>query len=87
MAAISAASSLPVRLPGMVGTPAASASRLADALSPSRSMVSAVGPMKTSPACSTARAKAAFSARKPKPGWIASAPLCCAAAITASIRR
>ena len=34
--------------------------------------------MNTMPASSQARAKAAFSARKPYPGWIASAPDCCA---------
>ena len=30
--------------------------------------------MKTSPAAAHARANAGFSARKPKPGWMASAP-------------
>ena len=41
--AISGASSLGILLPGTVGTPAASASRLAEALSPSRSITSGVG--------------------------------------------
>ena len=87
VAAISSGSVLGDWLPGTMGTPAASASRLAAALSPRRSMTSGVGPMKTSPAASTARANAAFSARKPKPGWMACAPTDFAAAITASMRR
>jgi propionyl-CoA carboxylase alpha chain len=38
-----------------------------------------LGPMKTMPAASSRSAKAAFSDRKPKPGWTASAPLSFAA--------
>jgi hypothetical protein len=86
-AAIAAGSTLGASLPGTIGTLAALASRLAAALSPRRSITSAVGPMNTRPAASTARAKAAFSARKPNPGWMASAPTDFAAAITASLRR
>jgi hypothetical protein len=39
------------------------------------------GPMKTSPAAAHASANAAFSARKPYPGWIAWAPVARAAAM------
>ena len=52
-------------LPGTTGTPAACTVSLARILSPISSMASAGGPMKTSPASAQARAKAAFSARKP----------------------
>ena len=45
------------------------------------------GPMKVSPASATASAKSAFSERKPKPGWIAVAPVVCAAAMIASAFR
>jgi hypothetical protein len=38
------------------------------------SIASGLGPMKTTPASAQALAKAAFSARKPKPGWTACAP-------------
>jgi hypothetical protein len=43
--------------------------------------------MKTTPASAQALAKAAFSARKPKPGWTACAPVCRAASSTRSIDR
>ena len=52
-------------VPGTTGTPAATASRRAAVFSPISSIVCERGPMKTTPACSQARAKAAFSARKP----------------------
>ena len=52
-------------VPGTIGTPAASAPRRAASLLPSDSRVAAGGPTKTSPAASTARAKPAFSDRKP----------------------
>ncbi len=65
-AAASSASSRPLpEEPGTTGTPAARTVSLARILSPISSMASAGGPMKTSPASAQARAKAAFSARKP----------------------
>ncbi len=60
----SAASSAP-EAPGTTGTPAAATVSLARILSPISAMASAGGPTKVSPAPVTARAKAAFSARKP----------------------
>jgi hypothetical protein len=45
------------------------------------------GPIQTSPASTTARAKAAFSARKPYPGWTASAPAAFATRTSLSIAR
>ena len=45
------------------------------------------GPIQTRPAPSTSRANAAFSARNPYPGWIASAPARAATSTTASPRR
>ena len=52
-------------VPGTTGTPASTASRRAEVFSPMSAMVWLAGPMKTRPASSHARAKAAFSARKP----------------------
>jgi hypothetical protein len=52
-------------VPGTTGAPAAMAARRAPTFEPISSIASGVGPMKTSPASATARAKAAFSARKP----------------------
>ena len=52
-------------VPGTDGTPTRCASRRALSLSPSDSIVAGVGPTKTRPASSTARANAARSARKP----------------------
>ncbi len=52
-------------LPGTIGTPAAETVSLARILSPISSIAPAGGPMKTSPASWQARAKPAFSARKP----------------------
>ena len=51
--------------PGTQGTPASFIARIASTLSPIMRMVSALGPMKTKPDCSTRSAKSAFSARKP----------------------
>ncbi len=48
-----------------MGTPAATAACLAAILSPMASITSGVGPIHTSPASVTARAKEAFSDRKP----------------------
>ena len=45
------------------------------------------GPIHTSPASTTARAKSAFSDRKPYPGCTASAPAACAARTIRSPRR
>ena len=53
------------RVPGMMGTPAASAIRLAAALSPKSSIATGGGPTNVNPASSTAVAKCARSARKP----------------------
>ena len=53
------------RVPGTTGTPASTATRRAEVFSPICAIVSLRGPMKTTPACSQARAKAAFSARNP----------------------
>lgn len=65
-AAASSASLRPLpEEPGTTGTPASRTVSFARILSPIRSMASADGPMKTSPASVTARANAAFSARKP----------------------
>ena len=46
-----------------------------------------MGPTHVRPAASTARAKSAFSARNPYPGWIASAPACFAARMCSSDAR
>jgi len=60
---------------------------LAEILSPITSIASGDGPMKTMPASAQARANSAFSARNPNPGWIACAPVRCAASSTRSIDR
>ena len=52
-------------VPGTSGMPAARISRFASALSPSRSITSGDGPMKTRSFSAQARANAGFSARKP----------------------
>ena len=54
--------------------PSSMASRRAAALSPIARIAAAGGPTQRMPAASTASAKSAFSARKPNPGWSASAP-------------
>jgi len=54
--------------PGTTGTPAFFIAFFALTLSPIMRIVSARGPMKTKPLCSTRSAKSAFSARKPYPG-------------------
>ena len=61
-------SSVPVTgevVPGASGAPTLVASWRAETLSPSRSIASAGGPIHTRPASATARAKSAFSERKP----------------------
>jgi hypothetical protein len=52
-------------VPGTIGTPAAAISSRARVFEPMASMAEAGGPTKTIPAASQARAKGAFSARKP----------------------
>ena len=52
-------------VPGTIGTPASRISSRALVFEPIASIALAGGPMKTIPASSQARAKAAFSARKP----------------------
>lgn len=79
-------SSLPVE-PGTTGTPAVETVSLARILSPISEMAAAGGPMKTSPASAQARAKPAFSARKPYPGWTACAPVRRAASSSRSTLR
>lgn len=87
-AAISSASVRPLpEEPGTTGTPAAFTVSLARILSPIREIASADGPMKTSPASAQARAKAAFSARKPYPGCTAWAPVRAAASSSRSTDR
>jgi hypothetical protein len=63
-------------VPGTIGTPASFISSRARVLEPIASIAEAGGPMKVMPASSRRCAKAAFSARKPYPGWTASAPDC-----------
>ena len=58
----------------MIGTPAAFIRSRASVFEPIASIASGGGPIQVRPAASTARAKSAFSARKPYPGWTASAP-------------
>jgi hypothetical protein len=62
---MSASSAIGSSVPGTTGTPAAFASRRAEVFSPMSAIVSLRGPMNTTPAASQARAKSAFSARKP----------------------
>ncbi len=52
-------------VPGTIGTPASRMISRARVFEPIASMASAGGPTNTMPASSQARAKAAFSARKP----------------------
>ena len=61
-------------VPGMIGTPAAFIRSRASVFEPIASIAAGGGPIQTRPASSTARANVAFSARKPYPGWTASAP-------------
>ena len=74
-------------VPGTIGTPASFISSRARVLDPMASIASAGGPTKTMSAFSQARAKAAFSARNPYPGWIASAPARCAVSTIFSTTR
>ena len=74
-------------MPGITGTPAAFMSRRASVFEPRARMAALVGPMKVTPARSQASAKSPFSARKPYPGWMASAPLVRATSRILSCRR
>ena len=65
-------------VPGTTGTLHFIAKVRAETLSPRELIVSAVGPTNMRPAASTARAKSAFSERKPYPGWIIFTPCCLA---------
>ncbi len=69
------------------GTPAARAIRFAASLSPPRRRAFAGGPTQIRPASTTAWAKSGLSARKPYPGWIASAPASAAARRCSAISR
>ena len=55
-------------VPGTMGTPAAFMSSRLAVLLPMASMALGGGPIHTSPAADTARAKSAFSLRNPYPG-------------------
>jgi hypothetical protein len=77
----------PATKPGSTGTPASAISALASILEPIAATAPAGGPTQVSPASATARAKAAFSDRKPYPGWTASAPDLRAASMIFSVDR
>jgi hypothetical protein len=68
-------------------TPVAASARFDSDFEPITRMASTGGPMKVTPAPAQAAAKAAFSARKPYPGWTAAAPLWRAISSTVSPRR
>ncbi len=87
MATSSSAEAIGSVVPGMIGTPAACIAARARVLEPISSIASGGGPIQVSPASSTSRANAAFSARKPYPGWIASTPARNAVSTTTSPRR
>ena len=70
-----AVSSISPTWPGTVETPALAANFFDSILSPMASMALGLGPMKTIPSLASRRATPAFSDRKPKPGWTASAPV------------
>ena len=65
--------------PGTSGIPAFSISARLWILSPIPWIASGDGPMNVTPASAAARANPVFSARKPYPGWMASAPVAFAA--------
>ncbi len=69
----SAASRTGSAVPGASGAPTRRAISRALTLSPSASIASGGGPIQVSPTFATAREKSAHSARKPYPGWTASA--------------
>src|SRR5438477_117985 len=73
-AASSAVAGSTAPLPGVTGTPCSDASFRAASLELSARIADEGGPMNLMPAASHASGNAAFSARNPYPGWIASAP-------------
>ncbi len=74
-------------VPGSTGTPSSAANASALPLSPKRSSTSACGPTNVSPAAEHRRANAAFSLRKPYPGWMASQPAATAVRTISSASR
>ena len=64
----SSGSSITAMTPGTVLTPASAANFFDSILSPITSIALMFGPMSVMPASCSARAKAGFSDRKPKPG-------------------
>ncbi len=82
--AISAADAAGVVMPGTTGTPAASIRWRDSVLLPIAPIENGLGPTHVRPASITAWANAAFSERKPKPGWIIVAPVLRAAAMSFS---
>ncbi len=72
---------------GRTGTSASRATRFASILSPPSRSAAAGGPTQVRPAATTASAKSPFSARKPYPGWTASAPVDLAARTCSSESR
>ncbi len=74
-------------VPGTGLTPARAAAVRLLILSPMISIAAGGGPTQQAPAAVTARAKAAFSAKKPYPGWTASAPLRATASSSRSTER
>ena len=73
--------------PGTIGTLQACIVLRAAALSPMVRICSGVGPMKVMFDAAQVSANSAFSARKPYPGWIASAPVISAAAMMRGMLR
>jgi hypothetical protein len=72
---------------GSVGTFASAIRTLASSFDPIMAITFAGGPIQVRPAPVTASANSARSARKPYPGWIASAPALRAAFTRRSLRR
>jgi hypothetical protein len=83
----SSGSSMGPGVPGTIGTPTPDIVFRAAALSPMSRICSAVGPMKAMLLAAHVSANSAFSARKPYPGWMASAPVISAAAMMRGMRR
>jgi len=74
-------------VPGTTGTPTSIIARRAAALSPIWRIWAGVGPMKVISLRWQISENSAFSARKPYPGWIASAPVISAAAMIRGMLR
>ena len=75
------------RVPGTDSTSAAAAAFRDEILSPMISIASGGGPIHATPRSLMARAKSAFSEKKPYPGCTASAPLRSMASRMASVLR